>query len=202
MDTNWLVTFFTDRHRHQHSLAHHLAGAPHLLIARVDHQVPIGVLQTLVEPRAQLQVQLLGSGRHLAPAHFQTAQRLGDRAHLARRYPLDVHQQHRLHQRLLAARVALEQLGLELAFPILGHQQLQLAHPRLQHPRLEPAPPAPPLPPALVTPRAQKARHLRFQNLLHNPLHQAAKKIFFRNALPALHDPNTVPYGMPSGWEK
>ncbi len=50
----------------------------------------------------------------------------------------------------------LEELHLELPFAILGHQQLQLAHPRLQHPRLESVPPAPPFRVALIRPAPRK----------------------------------------------
>jgi hypothetical protein len=47
--------------------------------------------------------------------------------------------------------------------------------------------------PLLVGSRAQKARHLRFQNLLHRPLHQLAKKVLAaETALQPLHDHNTL----------
>src|ERR1035438_4694303 len=144
-------------------------------------------------PLGDLRIQLLRQRRYLALAHLQTAQSLGDRAYLARRHALHIHLQHRQNQGLLAALVTLEQLGLKLPVAVLRNRQLQLAHPRLQRPRLVPVAPATPIPGALVAASAKKTRHLRFQNLLHCALYQPAKKILpAQPVLPSLHNLNTL----------
>src|ERR1019366_6706338 len=178
-----------DAHRHQHALTHHCAAAPHLLVARVDDQVRILFRQRTLAPLGDLGVQLRGQRRHLALAYLQPAQRLGNGAHLARRNALDVHLQHGQHQRLLAALIALEQLGLELAVAVLGDHELQFAHPRLQRARLVAVAPAPPLRVAFVVIGPEKTRHLGFQHLLRHPLHHAPKKILASHpVLPAVQN--------------
>src|ERR1035437_1575528 len=182
-----------DPHDHQHALAHHRAAPPNLLIPSVDDQLRILLIERPSPPRGDLRIQLLRQRRYLALAHLQTAQSLGDRAYLARRHALHIHLQHRQNQGLLAALVALEQLGLKLPVAVLRNRQLQLAHPRLQRPRLVPVAPASPIPGALVAASAKKTRHLRFQNLLHRALYQPAKKILpAQPVLPSLHNLNTL----------
>ena len=187
------VSVLADPHRHQNPLTHHLAGSPNSLITRVDHQVRIGLAQWPQTPRAQLLVKLVRQRRHLAPAHLQAAQRLGNRTHLPRRYALDIHLKHRQHKRLLAALVTLEQLRLELPFPILRNKQIKLAHTRLKNPWLVSVTPAPALRITLIRPGAKEAAHLRFQYLLNHSLNNTAKKVRTTGrSLPPVQNLNTL----------
>ena len=89
--------------------------------------------------------------------------------------------------------IALEQFGLKLAVAVLGNHQLQLTHPRLQGARLETVAPAAPNIVALVALGAEKAGHLRFQNLLHGALNQIAEKVLpAETILPSRYNPNTL----------
>src|ERR1019366_7971352 len=97
------------------------------------------------------------------------------------------------NKRLFSALITLEQLRLKLPVAVLGDHQLQLAHPRLQRPRLVAVAPAPPHIVPLVGLGTDKTGHLSFKNLLHRALNKIAEKILPAQALlPSRHNLNTL----------
>jgi hypothetical protein len=99
------------------------------------------------------------------------------------------------HQRLLARSAQRQRVAQKMHLAALPYRALKMPpHDPHQPPVIVRDHVAHATQPALrsYAPGAQKARQLRFQNLLHHPLHQAAKKILLPSALPALHDPNSL----------
>lgn len=110
-----------DAKRDEHRLASYDAVLAHALVTRIEHEIGIRLLQRPLRKHAQLFIQACrqaadGAGRKLVPAKF-----FGNRLHATRRGTLHVHLDERRHQRFLAARITLEDLGREAPFAVLRH---------------------------------------------------------------------------------
>src|SRR5215207_2126015 len=108
----------------------------HFLIARIQNQIGILAIQFSTGKAPELLVELLVEGAYRAGAKTVPAELLADRFDFPSRYPLDVHLSKRGDQRLLAALIALENLGGKKPLTILGNSQLELAHPGDQATRI------------------------------------------------------------------
>lgn len=167
-----------DADGHQHRLTAHHPVLPHPLVPRVQHQVRVRLLQAALAEFLQFLVQPDGHSAHRRRREGVPAQGLRHLLHLARRHPLNVHLNQRVHQRLLAALVALEHLRREKSLAILRNTQLNRSDPRHQIARVVPAsiPLAPVRTRALL--RAKAFRHLRLKRLLDRFPDHLTKEIF------------------------
>jgi hypothetical protein len=149
----------------------------HLLVARIEHQVRIGLLKRplgeALERRVEPLVDLADGGSREAV----TAQLLGDHLDLARRHALHVHLGECRDERLLRALVTLKQLGRELSGAIARHAQLQLADARHQTAGVITGAVAQPTVRTLSGQRAQRLGHVRLQHFLERRLDQRLELI-------------------------
>jgi hypothetical protein len=169
-----------DRHRDQHRLAADDPCLPHPLVAGIQDQVGVGLLEAAAGELGQAHIQPLVDRADAGGGEAVTAQLLGDRLDLPRRDPLHVHLGQSRHQRPLRTLVALEQLGGKPAVTILRHTQLQLADPRHQRSIVVPGPIAEPFVRPLTFGRADRLGHLGLQHLLQRRAHERPDKIRVR----------------------
>jgi hypothetical protein len=101
----------------------------YLLIPRVQDQIRILALEFPAGKTPELLIKLLVEPADRARAKTVPTELFADGFDVPSRYSLDVHLCERRHQRLLAALIALENLGGKPSVAILGNSQLEFAYP-------------------------------------------------------------------------
>lgn len=168
-----------DTQRDEHSAAVPHAVFPHPFVAGVQNHVGILLLEPPGHEPGQVGVELLVDCADRAGAKLVAAEFLGNRRDSASGNALHIHLHQRGHQGLLAALVAFKQLGGEAALPVLGHPQLQLAHPSHQRAAVVTAAVAQPVGRAFAFAGPQGLVHLGLQHLLQQRLHEWFERVFF-----------------------
>ena len=125
----------------------------------------------------ELAVQLLvqpadGAGRERVPTQL-----FCDLLGFPGRNAHHVHRHQCQHERLLAALIALENLGTEQPIAVLRHAQLELANASEIAAPVVAGPVAAPLIGALSLPRAKRIVHLGFEDLLQRNLHELPQQV-------------------------
>ncbi len=169
--------FPVDPDGHEHGLGLNHPVQPDLLVARIEDEVGVRLLQPAVGKALQQGIQAAVDPADGAGRERVAAQLLRDGLHLAGRHALDVHLRERTDQGFLRALVPVEELGREPALAVARDPQFQLPDPRHQPPTVVPRPiaDAPGRPFAGLRPEG--LGHVGLQHLLERLLHQSLQQL-------------------------
>ncbi len=149
----------------------------HLQVGRVDREERVRALDGTLTERLDLLVQALARLAGHALGHVPAAQLLDHAGDLACGRTHDDHLRHRRHQRDLAARIIVEQPGLERLRTVARHVQAEHAEPGGQAPPAYAVAAVGTLPGTLVRRGVQLRRRLGAQHPVERALEDPAEHV-------------------------